>query len=333
MKPPASPYLFLCGVPRSGTTLLQRMLNAHPELAVTNDTHFIPRSLELVDRSFIQQAINGKEIELDQRLIEAVKSYKRFYRLGIDDAEFDWSCKHAKTYRELVANLYATVAKRERKRLAGEKTPDYVRRVCLLHGLFPAAKLIHIIRDGRDVALSLLDWATPNKGPGKLSLWNEHPVAVAALWWRWFVMQWIKQASAIEPSLTHEVHYDDLIRFPKRTLEELSQFLGLPFSPSMLDYHRGKSRIRQDNQSAKSAWLSPQKGLRDWRRDMTESQVELFEFLAGDALVHFGFEITDDGYSQTTRNIGQQCLDWWANHFTPKHTNATSLPPQTQVGA
>ena len=52
-----------------------------------------------------------------------------------------------------------------KKELAGEKTPDYVRNLPLLFSLFPRAKTIHIIRDGRDVALSTLKWASVKKGP------------------------------------------------------------------------------------------------------------------------------------------------------------------------
>jgi len=65
------------------------------------------------------------------------------------------------TYREFVTALYDTFAHQNGKPLAGEKTPDYVRRLPLLHALFPWSRSVHIVRDGRNVALSLIDWATP----------------------------------------------------------------------------------------------------------------------------------------------------------------------------
>ena len=68
------------------------------------------------------------------------------------------------------------------KPLAGEKTPDYARNLPLLHSLFPWAKFVHLIRDGRNVALSTLEWANEGKGPGRIGLWQEEPVAVCS-WW------------------------------------------------------------------------------------------------------------------------------------------------------
>ncbi len=54
-----NPYLFVGGCPRSGTTLLQRMLDHHPELALANDSHFIPRALEKTSRPWYAAAARG----------------------------------------------------------------------------------------------------------------------------------------------------------------------------------------------------------------------------------------------------------------------------------
>ncbi len=76
------------------------------------------------------------------------------------------------TTRDFVSRLYDLRARQAGKTLSGEKTPDYCRRMPLLHRLFPRAKFLHIIRDGRDVTLSTLDWATAGKGPGRWDLWG-----------------------------------------------------------------------------------------------------------------------------------------------------------------
>ena len=159
-----NPYVFVVGCPRSGTTLLQRMLNSHPQLAVANDTHFIPRVIKKLEQT---------NPPLNEKLIEQVHTYKRFYRLGLSNIEVMESAKRAENYQEFVSALYNTFGNKQGKPLAGEKTPDYCRHIPLLHKLFPWAKFVHIIRDGRDVALSTLDWTNDSKGPSKWELWQK----------------------------------------------------------------------------------------------------------------------------------------------------------------
>ncbi len=317
-----NPFLFACGVPRSGTTLLQRMLNHHPDLAVANDTHFIPRALELTNKSLIQKAQAGLPIELTPELINNVRNYHRSWRLGIDENEFFAVAANSETYQQLVSGLYGSLTRNSNKRLAGDKTPDYLRRLELLHGLFPAAKLIHILRDGRDVALSLLQWATPNKGPGRIGLWEQQPIAVCAMWWRWFVMAAREQVASIKPTSYYEIKYEQLVREPEHSVRDACEFLGLEFSGQMLEFHCGKSK-RSAGHSAKSAWLAPQSGLRNWRADMRCDQVELFEALASDALQEFGYELRHRKYSSQTMANSERCRAWWAEHFLPKFSRTS----------
>ena len=156
------------------------------------------------------------------------------------------------TYREFVSGLYAEFAAQHGKPLAGEKTPDYVKCLPLLHSLFPEAKIIHIIRDGRDAALSVLDWATETKGPGKFRLWRDEPLAVCALWWAEQVRSGLRRGRPLGPSLYHEVSYEELVRDPEQEARDMSRFLGLAYSDQMLRYHEGKVRDNP-NRSAKAA--------------------------------------------------------------------------------
>lgn len=324
-----NPFLFACGVPRSGTTLLQRMLNNHPEMAVANDTHFVPRALELTDKSLIAAAQSGAPIPLTAKLAANVRDYHRFYRLGLAESEFDAISNQAETYQELVSRLYSLHAQKANKALAGEKTPDYLRRLDLLHGLFPSARLVHLVRDGRDVALSLRQWAKPDKGPGRIELWNENPIAVCALWWRWLVMTARNQAANIEPSSYCEIHYDNLVSAPAESMQSLCQFLEIDYSERMIEYHRGKSKPN-GSLSAKSAWLAPQSGLRNWKTDMAVDELELFEALAGNALEQFGFTVENTSISPRTQEIADACESWWNEHFLPKHeaeSRASDHPP------
>ena len=116
----------------------------------------------------------------------------------------------------------------EREVPGGEKTPDYVRHLPLLHALFPWVRSVHIIRDGRDVALSALEWAREGKGPGRMALWREEPVAVCALWWRWQVRTGRQDAESLRPGSYLEVRYENLVEGPEETLRSITDFLQLP---------------------------------------------------------------------------------------------------------
>lgn len=297
-----NPYLFVVGCPRSGTTLLQRMLDHHPELTVANDTHFIPRVITGLGE--------GDDLPLTAELVRRVREYHRFPRLGLPDAAVQEAAEAALTYRDFVGALYSQLARIHGKPLAGEKTPDYVRCLPLLHRLFPWTRTVHIIRDGRDVALSALEWAREGKGPGKFALWRDEPVAVCALWWRWQVSTGRNDGRAAGRERYREIHYEELVARPEETLRGVAGFLGLPFAREMLDYHVGRFSDRP-GLDAKKAWAPPTPGLRDWRASMGPRDVELFEALAGDLLAELGYERSRSGNSTEITAVAEYCARWW----------------------
>ena len=301
-----NPYLFAVGCPRSGTTLLQRMLDHHPQLAVANDSHFIPRVIEDIT--------DNTDPPLTPELVEGVRCYRRFTRLGLSDVIVSEAAVRSQTYREFVSTLYSEYGRLRGKPLAGEKTPDYVRYLPLLHALFPWVRSIHIIRDGRDVALSTLEWAREDKGPGRFELWREEPVAVCALWWRWQVSTGIEDGKVLGPDRYREIKYEDLISRPDEILREITAFLELQFCLEMLDFHVGKTRY-EPGLSPKKAWLPPTPGLRDWRTQMAERDVELFEAISGDLLSALGYERGVSTISPEVTAVAERCQRWWESEM------------------
>jgi hypothetical protein len=295
-----NPYLFVVGCPRSGTTLLQRMLDANPLLAVSNDPHFIP---------FAPGVRDGHDPPVTAELVDWLLGYRTFARLGLEEAAVRSAAASAATYRELVAALYDAFGRERGKVLAGEKTPRYVRYLLLLHGLFPGARVVHLVRDGRDVALSTLEWARPDRGPGRFRLWQEHPLAVCALSWRWHVTTGMRDGARLG-SLYSEVRYEDLVATAERTLRRLTARIGLPFAGEMLTFHEGRRR-RDPGLSAKDAWLPPTPGLRDWRTQLPAADVELFEALAGDLLSQLGYERAYDAVSPRLAAVAARFRATW----------------------
>ncbi len=326
LRASGNPCLFVGGCPRSGTTLLQRMLDHHPELAMANDSHFIPRALETTSREWYAAATRGESLPLTEELCSAVWNYHRFYRLGLKRSIFDAVVGQAATYQQLVAGLFDAFADLRGKPLAGEKTPDYVVHFPLLAGLFPQARLIHMVRDGRNVALSLIQWATPTKGPGRLTRWSEDPIGVSALWWRQFVSAGHGVAAALAERYV-TLRYEDLLADPEVQLRDLTRRIGLAFSAKMLRFHEGKL---SSGDSAKSRWLPVTQGLRDWRTAMAEEDVAVFELLAGDTLQQFGYVLSGRHPSEAARNRAARIESWW---HEPAKRRKVSQSPQAESTA
>jgi Sulfotransferase family len=275
-----NPYLFVVGCPRSGTTLLQRMLDHHPRLAVANDSHFIPRAVEDV-------AV-GTDPPLTSELVEWVRTYRRFYRLDLPDAAVQKAARESSTYREFVSALYYEYGRLRGKPLAGEKTPGYVRHLPRLHALFPWARTIHIIRDGRDVYLSTINWGSASKIARRFSSWDEDPVTAVALWWELKVRLGREDGGPLGSELYQEVRYESLVSHPEQELAALCEFLGLSYDDAMLRFHEGRQRAKP-GLDAKKAWLPATPGLRDWRSQMPSEDIERFEAAAGELLDELGY--------------------------------------------
>src|SRR5215471_5019118 len=142
-----NPFLFIVGCPRSGTTLLQRMLNAHPQLAIAPESHWIPR-LHAKPWALTPEGL------VKPKLIRRLLAHPKFARLNISREELLRLAGNGQptTYASLVSKIYDLYGSARGKTLVGDKTPDYVRTIETLHVLWPVARFVHLIRDGRDVA-------------------------------------------------------------------------------------------------------------------------------------------------------------------------------------
>jgi hypothetical protein len=289
------------------------MLDAHPQLAVAIDTHFIPKAIA---------GFADGDVALTRELVDRTIGYHRFPRLGIDDELARTLATGAETYAGFVSALYGAFATAHGKKMAGEKTPDYVRSIPLLDRLFPWSRFVHIVRDGRDVALSVLEWANEGKGPGRFALWATQPIAVCALWWRRQVEPGARAGRSMSPERYREIRYETLAADPEPTLRGLSSFLGLPYDLAMVRFHEGH-RSREPwpdgRVDAKKAWLPATPGLRDWRTAMDPRDVALFEALAGDTLTDFGYERSCPSIPRDIQRKADRCADLWSEEERIAH--------------
>jgi len=274
-----NPYVFIVGCPRSGTTLLQRMINAHPQIAIIFETKWIPRLFE--ERKGLT-----REGLITPELIPHLLAQRDFDRLHIDRKQLEklLEADSQATYANFVSHIFDLYGERRGKSLVGDKTPGYVRRMNTLHTLWPRARFVHLVRDGRDVFLSTTDWPKGQaKRPAVFAAWKDDAATTAAFWWELNVRLGRAVGNLLGPELYYEVRYESLVRNPVEECIALCAFLGLPYDEAMPRFHEGRTKSKP-SLSAKRAWLPITPGLRDWRSQMPAEDVERFEAAAGELL-------------------------------------------------
>jgi len=278
-----NPFVFVVGCPRSGTTLLQRMLDAHHEVAVIPETLWIARIYErrsgLTDEGLVTP-----------KLIDKLLAKRRFVRMGIDRTELErLLAGGARPYANFVTDVFDLYGRARRKPFVGDKSPGYVRSIPTLHSLWPHARFVHLIRDGRDVALSAVAWKKADKVFQDFSTWPRDPWTTAALWWERSVRLGREAAVVLPPDLYFELSYEALVSDPEGESRRLCTFLGLAYDGQMLRFHAGRARP-DPSVPSKRQWLPPTAGLRDWRTQMPAENLERFEAAAGELLDELGYQ-------------------------------------------
>jgi hypothetical protein len=279
-----NPYVFIVGCPRSGTTLLQRMVDAHPQVAVIFETKWIPRL-------FDKRKGLTREGLVTPELIPLLLVQRDFDRLHIDREQLEGllEAERPTAYANFVSRIFDLYGQRRGKLLVGDKTPSYVRELDTLHTLWPRARFVHLIRDGRDVYLSTAGWPKgKQKRPAIFDAWKDDAVSTAAFWWEMNVRLGREAGNSLGPELYYEMRYESLVRNPAEECAGLCAFLGLPYDDAMLRFYEGRTKT-DPALDAKRAWRSITPGLRDWRSQMTAEDVERFEAAAGELLDELGY--------------------------------------------
>jgi Sulfotransferase family len=273
-----NPYLFIVGCPRSGTTLLRRLVDAHPLVAVIDEMRWIASFFER------REGLTPEGL-VTPELVDRLLAYDRFATLEISREQLGRLIDTGDPvpYPNFVAAIFDLYGRAQGKSLVGDKTPRYARRIGTLHALWSHARFVHLIRDGRDVCTSILNWKKAERALGRFSPWGEDQVTTAGLWWEWHVRLGREDGGSLAPELYHEVRYEELVSRPAETCETLCSFLDLPYDDAMLKFHEGRTKMKP-GRDAKRAWLPITSGLRDWRTQMPVEDLERFEAAAGDLL-------------------------------------------------
>jgi len=231
---------FLVGAERSGTTLLRLMLDHHPRLAWCEEFEYAVDWIS-PDGRFPDAGRYADWLESDRIFLNSG------FRI---DRSLD--------YAALVRSFLEQKRQGDGKPIVGATVHRHFDR---LLSVWPDARFVHLLRDGRDVAPSCI-------GMG----WNGN-VWTACDRWIEAESLWQSVRRQVGKERTHDVTYEDLIRRPEETLAGICRFLGVDYSPAMLDYSRTTSYHAPDPNHTQQ-----------WRKKLSEREVRLIESRIGPML-------------------------------------------------
>jgi len=249
---------FVVGAGRSGTTLLRLILAGHSRLHIPPETWFL---VPLVRNFPLTGALTQPQFE---RAIETMVWHERWLDMNLaeDELRRKAAALLQPTLVDLIDLVYRHLLSASGKQLLGDKTPHYFAIVPELAMLYPGAKFIHLVRDGRDVAISWIDagWQRYYE-PG-----FEWPAAMAALR--------RDHAAYTENVLT--VRYEDLVHQPVETASHICDFLGETFEPAMLAWQERTELVASRDRYLHTQLQRPlsDDAIAVWRRRL--SAVECF---------------------------------------------------------
>jgi hypothetical protein len=284
-----SPAPFVVGVGRSGTTLLRMMLDSHPQLAIPPETQFVPDVLDAAERGTRGAA-----------LADVIATARNWEDFRLEREQLARRIGNEADAADALRSFYALYAERQGKPRWGDKTPKHVTRLRRLGGALGEARFVHLIRDGRDVALSR---RRRGMGAGK-------PMAETAELWRRRIERARAQGRQLRGRYL-ELRFEDLIADAEPALRAVCALVELDYDGSMLDYHEasaerlaeletdlddGDGRIARTGReriASHALATEPPRGERTgvWRTEMSEADRREFESVAGGLLAELGYDV------------------------------------------
>ena len=267
---------FIFGSPRSGTSLLSRMIDSHEQLVVPNESLIFKMfSSSLGSYGDLNNIANQQEL-LKDILATRVIQY--------------WSpCPQYDEVAPLISQpgfagvIEALICSRapEKKLLAwGEKSPGHVFYWKEIKETYPNAKVVHIVRDGRDVASSIIN---ARMGPKTY-------FAAAKMWCDYLDgIEKIKQDCPTDDFV--EIRYEDLLSDPEENLQKICTTLGVEYSEKMLKFFEKNASYQTDAtnlENLNKPLIASNK--EKWRKNLSDRNLQEFETVAGQHLSAYGFE-------------------------------------------
>ena len=246
------------------------MLNAHPKVALPPESRFV---VELYDGS--------DEVDVAD-LLRRLEAHKRWSTWGLPIASVASELEGLERapYADVMEACYRAFARTRNKSMYGDKTPRYVEHIDLLHRLWPQARFVHLVRDGREIALSYADVPFGPK-----------TVAKAARLWDRRVGRGMTAGRTLPEDHYLELRYERLLVDTEECLRTLTRFLGIEFDPRMLEFDTlARKEVLERSRNYNPHVTEKIARTRFWAEQMPLAQVEVFEAIAGETLSDLGYE-------------------------------------------
>jgi sulfotransferase family protein len=279
MTQPERP-IFVVGCPRSGTTMLQLMLHAHPRIAIPPETRFVMAAYD-ARADFGDLHAPANRLALARWIVD--RKQTRFADLGLDGPRIiEEIVAGPPTLGSALGIVLRAYAARFGKARWGDKRPGYFQRIPALRRMFPDAQIVQLIRDGRDCVASLKEMD-----------WYKHDAHHALATWVESIEAGDRAARTLGPRSYHRLYYERLIADPATELKALCDFLGEDFDPAMCepgqvapvavpDRKVWHSRTREQVTTSRAG---------TWRTRLSVAEIALCETVAGDLLRDHGYEV------------------------------------------
>ena len=276
--------VFVIGCSRSGTTLLYHMLLSSGNFAVYRMESMIFTLLEPRFRPLSKPRNKRK-------MLDAWYGTRLYERSGLDPSEIEprimAECQNGGDFLRIIME---EMCRKQGVERWAETTPEHLLYIRRIKETIPNALIVHVIRDGRDVALSWEKLSQIRPFP-----WDRHRAAMAAgIYWEWIVDQG-RQAGRELGGDYVEVHYEDLVRKPAELLKNLE-----PFIEHDLDYERitkvAIGSVTAPNTAYKGEQRSP---IGRWKTDLSPEELATLESLIGGTLEQLGYELGTEGLRRT----------------------------------
>lgn len=266
--------IFIGGCPRSGTTFLGDLLGAASESIVVPESQFKTQEYN--------ETYSAKNLK---NTIKDINNNYRFKVWNIELAEEDIRLLNIKSYNNLIKYIVSKYAKQKSNRDRSLKywidhTPGNFKDIKLLAELFPDAKYIHLVRDGRAVANSIIPL-----------FWGPNSIIGSAKWWQKHLNYALEAESFFDESQILRIKYEHLITKPEIILNEICDFANLEYSKEMVqggNFKKPEYTRHQHNLVGKSPDISR---LFAWEKKLTNRDIELFEYFANDYLILFNYKL------------------------------------------
>jgi hypothetical protein len=279
------PVFFIIGRPRSGTTLLRVLFEAHPHVLIPPESPFIISlykkygKINSWDEALIRDFCDDlfQQRYFDKWLIAREDLYKDLLEE-----------KGERSFQDMVKKVclrYVSVFEKEEIRLLGDKNPAYSLFAHRIHKLFPGSKIIHITRDYRDNYLSL-------------TRVNFEVPIVSLVVYRWkFAYRKMQKLKCKHPGLVYSLKYEDLAADPENQFREVCKFLGIDFDPAVLNFYNKKAEMEKAYSGSeeialvhKSLFNPISTSRMDlWKKEMTERQIRVADLVAGKTAEKAGY--------------------------------------------